>query len=35
MPRTQNHIFFVVDEEARIVHVLTIWGAARERAPKL
>jgi len=35
MPRTQNHIFFVVDEKAQTIHVLAIWGAARERSPKL
>jgi plasmid stabilization system protein ParE len=35
MPRTQNHIFFVVDDETQTIDVLAIWGAARERSPKL
>lgn len=35
MSKTQNHIFFVVDEKAQAIHVLAIWGAARGRAPKL
>ena len=35
MPRTQNHIFFVVDEKRQTIDVVAIWGAARERSPKL
>src|SRR5213078_2045952 len=27
MPRTENHVYFVVDETAETVHVLAIWGA--------
>ena len=27
--------FFVVDEKAQTIDVLAIWGAARERSPKL
>lgn len=34
MPRTLNHIYFVVDEKAQAIHVLAIWGAARARPPK-
>jgi plasmid stabilization system protein ParE len=35
MPRTQNHVYFVVDEAADAVHVLAIWGAPRGKTPKL
>jgi plasmid stabilization system protein ParE len=35
MPATQSHVFFVVDEEASVIEVLTVRGAAREKAPKL
>lgn len=34
MPRTQNHIYFVVDENTQTIQVLAIWGAARARPPK-
>jgi plasmid stabilization system protein ParE len=35
MPRTLNHVYFRVDEEKGVVHVLAVWGAPRERTPKL
>ena len=35
MPRTQNHVYFAVDENTQTVHVLSIWGAPRGTAPKL
>jgi hypothetical protein len=34
MARTQNHIFFVVDEKERVIDILALWGAARKRAPR-
>lgn len=35
MPRTLNHVYFRVDEDKRVVHVFAVWGAPRERGPKL
>jgi hypothetical protein len=35
MPRTENHVYFVVDETAEMVNVLAIWGAPKGRTPKL
>jgi hypothetical protein len=35
MPRSKNHVYFMVDEAADVVRVLTIWGAPRGKAPKL
>jgi hypothetical protein len=35
MPRTENHVYFLVDETAEAVHVLAIWGAPKGRTPKL
>jgi plasmid stabilization system protein ParE len=35
MVRTQNHLFFMVDDSAQAIDVLAIWGASRKRAPKL
>ena len=35
LPRTANHVYFVVDEKAQAVHVLSIWGGPRGRTPKL
>jgi plasmid stabilization system protein ParE len=35
MPRTGNHIYFRVDETKDVVHVIAVWGAPRERGPKL
>jgi plasmid stabilization system protein ParE len=35
MPRTQNHIFFLVNEKDQTVDVLAIWGAPRDRMPPL
>jgi hypothetical protein len=27
MPRSQNHVYFVILEQTQTVHVLAIWGA--------
>ncbi len=35
MPKTQNHIYFRVDEASRTIHVLAVWGAPKGRGPKL
>lgn len=35
MVRTQNHLFFMVDDSEQAIDVLAIWGASRKRAPKL
>jgi plasmid stabilization system protein ParE len=35
MPRTENHVYFQVDESTRTVHVLAVWGAPRGRGPRL
>jgi hypothetical protein len=35
MPRTNNHIYFIVDEATNALHVLAIWGAPKGRTPKL
>ncbi len=35
MPRTQNHVYFVLDEPAATVHVVAIWGTPRGTTPRL
>jgi hypothetical protein len=35
MPRTNNHVYFVVDDKTEIVHVYAVWGAPKGRTPKL
>jgi plasmid stabilization system protein ParE len=35
MQRTENHIYFRVDEKTQTVHVLAVWGAPRGTTPKL
>ncbi len=35
LPRTQQHVYYVVDEEQGVVLVYTVWGARRGRGPKL
>ena len=35
MPKTQNHVYFRVDEAKQVVHVLAVWGTPRARGPKL
>ena len=35
MPRTENHVYFRVDEKAQTIHVLAVWGAPTGTAPKL
>jgi plasmid stabilization system protein ParE len=35
MPRTKNHVYFVIDVPTQTVSVHAIWGAPKQRAPKL
>jgi hypothetical protein len=35
MPRTENHVYFQIDEKIQTVHVLSIWGGPRGTTPKL
>jgi plasmid stabilization system protein ParE len=35
LPRTQNHVYFLIDEPTAMVHVLAVWGAPRGTTPKL
>jgi plasmid stabilization system protein ParE len=35
MPRSQNHVYFVIHERTQTVHVLAIWGAPRGNTPNL
>lgn len=35
MPRTEQHIYYTVDDDALEVVVETVWGARRKRGPKL
>ncbi len=34
-PRTQNHVYFRVDDKTQTVHVLAVWGAPKGRGPRL
>jgi plasmid stabilization system protein ParE len=34
MPRTRNHVYYRILDEA-VVQVVTVWGAVRERGPRL
>ncbi len=35
MPRSNNHVYFLIDEQAATVHVLAVWGAPRGTTPGL
>ncbi len=35
MPRTENHVYFVVDDKTQTVRVLSVWGGPRGTTPKL
>jgi plasmid stabilization system protein ParE len=35
MPDTKNHIYFRVDEKRKVIHVLAVWGAAKNYGPML
>ncbi|MBI4956396.1 MAG: hypothetical protein HY908_30545 [Myxococcales bacterium] len=33
--RTRQYVYYAVDRDAALVTILTVWGAARGREPKL
>lgn len=35
MKRTNNHVYFVIDDASDTVHVHAVWGAPKGRTPKL
>lgn len=35
LPRTEQHLYYWLDEKAGEIVVMTIWGARRGRLPKL
>ena len=35
LPKTEQHLYYSVDETADLVIVYTIWGARRGKAPEL
>ena len=35
MPKTEQHIYYTVDDAAGEVVIETVWGARRKRGPKL
>jgi hypothetical protein len=35
MPRTEQHVYYSVDDEAAEIMIETVWGARRRRGPKL
>ena len=35
MRRTNNHVYFVIDDATETVHVHAVWGAPKGRTPKL
>jgi plasmid stabilization system protein ParE len=35
LPKTAQHVYYVVDDDSGDIVVHTVWGARRSRAPKL
>ncbi len=35
LPRTQNHLYYEVEEKDGLVMILAVWGAPRGSGPKL
>ena len=35
LPKTEQHVYYSIDETARLVIIHTVWGARRGRGPKL
>jgi hypothetical protein len=35
MNRTNNHVYFVIDDATETVHVHAVWGAPKGRTPTL
>lgn len=34
LPGTEQHLYYVIDEQADEIRLLTLWGARRRRPPK-
>jgi hypothetical protein len=35
MPRTENHVYFEIDDDGETTYVVAIWGGSRGTMPKL
>lgn len=35
MPRTENHVYFQIDDDGDTVYVVSVWGGPRGATPKL
>jgi hypothetical protein len=35
LPKTDYHVYFEIDRDADWIMILVVWGARRERGPKL
>ena len=35
MPRTENHVYFQIDDDSQTTYVLSVWGGPRGATPKL
>jgi plasmid stabilization system protein ParE len=35
MPRTENHVYFQIDDDTETVYVVSVWGGPRGTLPKL
>jgi hypothetical protein len=35
MPKTEQHVYYTVDDAADEIVIETVWGARRGRGPKL
>lgn len=35
MFRTENHVYFEIDDDTQTVHVVSVWGGPRGQLPKL
>jgi hypothetical protein len=35
LPKTNNHVYYMIDRDKYMVIILAMWGAPKGRAPKL
>lgn len=35
LPKTKNHVYYEIDRENGVAMVLAVWGAPKQRGPKL
>jgi plasmid stabilization system protein ParE len=35
LPKTNHHVYYEIDHEQGLVMILAVWGAPKERGPKL